>query len=251
MFVYVNSGSRPRRLRPAAALSYTALEAFWKTSCRPVRAPRRTGVTILLEVIAVLLIVLANGFFVAAEYALVTARRSRLQELADNGMRRAKIAIRIMDSPVRFIGTVQLGITAFDPPRYRRRAARRQLDRRAAVARRRVRPRVRLRHIPARDARRARAEGHCADEERGDGTLGGVSDRGRLRHLLPHRVVLPGVRQRDDEARGHRAGAGRRHRPLRGHPPHRRTPRRQARSRKRSARCSTRSSTSPTRRSPT
>ena len=69
--------------------------------------------TILLEVIAVLLIVLANGFFVAAEYALVTARRSRLQELADNGMRRAKIAIRIMDSPVRFIGTVQLGITAF------------------------------------------------------------------------------------------------------------------------------------------
>ena len=56
---------------------------------------------------------LANGFFVAAEYALVTARRSRLQELADDGMRRAKIAIRIMDSPVRFIGTVQLGITAF------------------------------------------------------------------------------------------------------------------------------------------
>ena len=69
--------------------------------------------SIPLEVVAVLLIVLANGFFVAAEYALVTARRSRLQELAEGGMRRAKIAIRIMDSPVRFIGTVQLGITAF------------------------------------------------------------------------------------------------------------------------------------------
>ena len=69
--------------------------------------------TIPLEIAAVLLIVLANGFFVAAEYALVTARRTRLQELADQGMRRAKIAIRIMDSPVRFIGTVQLGITAF------------------------------------------------------------------------------------------------------------------------------------------
>ena len=136
-------------------------------------------------------------------------------------MRRAKIAIRIMDSPVRFIGTVQLGITAFsillgivaeplvanwiDGP----------LSHGVAFV---------LAYafvIPARDARRARAEGHCADEERGDGTLGGVSDRGRLRHLLPHRVVLPGVRQRDDEARGHRAGAGRRHRPLRGgHPPH-------------------------------
>jgi putative hemolysin len=66
-----------------------------------------------LQVIAVLLLVLGNAFFVAAEYALVTARRSRLQELAEAGSRRARIALRIMDSPVRFIGTVQLGITGF------------------------------------------------------------------------------------------------------------------------------------------
>ncbi|MBA2475490.1 MAG: HlyC/CorC family transporter [Actinobacteria bacterium] len=63
--------------------------------------------------LAVLLIVLANAFWVAAEYALVTARRSRLSEMAERGSRRAKIALRIMDSPVRFIGTVQLGITTF------------------------------------------------------------------------------------------------------------------------------------------
>jgi putative hemolysin len=66
-----------------------------------------------LRIIAVLVLVLGNAFFVAAEYALVTARRSRLRELADGGSRRARIALRIMDSPVRFIGTVQLGITAF------------------------------------------------------------------------------------------------------------------------------------------
>jgi putative hemolysin len=70
-------------------------------------------VTVFLEIIAVLLLVAGNAFFVAAEYALVTARRARLMELAHDGMRRAKIALRIMDSPVRFIGTVQLGITAF------------------------------------------------------------------------------------------------------------------------------------------
>ena len=69
--------------------------------------------TLFVGLVAVLLIVLGNAFFVAAEYALVTARRSRLGELADRGMLRAKIALRIMDSPVRFIGTVQLGITAF------------------------------------------------------------------------------------------------------------------------------------------
>lgn len=69
--------------------------------------------TVFLQLVVVLLIVLANAFFVAAEYSLVTARRSRLNELAAQGMRRAKIALRIMDSPVRFIGTVQLGITTF------------------------------------------------------------------------------------------------------------------------------------------
>jgi putative hemolysin len=67
----------------------------------------------LLRIIVVLLLVLGNAFFVAAEYALVTARRARLRELAERGNRRARIALRIMDSPVRFIGTVQLGITAF------------------------------------------------------------------------------------------------------------------------------------------
>jgi putative hemolysin len=68
---------------------------------------------ILFQAVAVLLLVLGNAFFVAAEYALVTARRSRLMELAESGNRRAKMALRIMDSPVRFIGTVQLGITGF------------------------------------------------------------------------------------------------------------------------------------------
>jgi putative hemolysin len=70
-------------------------------------------VTIFLETIAVLLLVAGNAFFVAAEYALVTARRTRLVELAEHGNRRAQMALRIMDDPVRFIGTVQLGITAF------------------------------------------------------------------------------------------------------------------------------------------
>jgi putative hemolysin len=66
-----------------------------------------------LRIVAVLLLVVGNAFFVAAEYALVTARRARLNERAERGDLRARLALRIMDSPVRFIGTVQLGITAF------------------------------------------------------------------------------------------------------------------------------------------
>ena len=49
----------------------------------------------------------------AAEYALITARRARLEERAGNGSRGARAALRLMDEPVRFISSTQLGITIF------------------------------------------------------------------------------------------------------------------------------------------
>ena len=66
-----------------------------------------------LRIFLVVLLVLGNAAFVLAEYALVTARRGRLQELAREGKRSAAIALRLMDEPVRFISTVQIGITIF------------------------------------------------------------------------------------------------------------------------------------------
>jgi putative hemolysin len=66
-----------------------------------------------LRMVAVLLLVLGNAVFVAAEYALVTARRSRLEERAEKGSLPARTALRLMDDPVRFISTVQVGITVF------------------------------------------------------------------------------------------------------------------------------------------
>ena len=65
----------------------------------------------LLRIVVVLLLVLGNAIFVAAEYALVTARRTRLQDMADQGRRGASHALQLMDNPVRFISTVQVGIT--------------------------------------------------------------------------------------------------------------------------------------------
>jgi len=63
------------------------------------------------RVLVVLALVLLNAIFVAAEYALVTARRSRLEERAADGSRAARTALKTMDEPVRFISTVQVGIT--------------------------------------------------------------------------------------------------------------------------------------------
>jgi CBS domain containing-hemolysin-like protein len=55
---------------------------------------------------------LLNAFFVAGEYGLVTSRRTRMQELAQQGDRRAKAVIRIVADPPRFIAAMQLGVTA-------------------------------------------------------------------------------------------------------------------------------------------
>jgi len=68
-------------------------------------------VTILLELVAVGVLILLNAFFVAAEYGLVTARRTRIVELQHQGNRRARDALRITADPPRFIAAMQLGVT--------------------------------------------------------------------------------------------------------------------------------------------
>jgi len=68
-------------------------------------------VSLSLELLAVAALILLNGYFVAAEYALVTARRTRIQELAQKGDRRARAVLRIVADPPRFIAAMQLGVT--------------------------------------------------------------------------------------------------------------------------------------------
>jgi CBS domain containing-hemolysin-like protein len=68
-------------------------------------------VTLTLELVAVGALILLNGFFVAAEYALVTARRTRIIELHHQGNRRARAVLRITGDPPQFIAAMQLGVT--------------------------------------------------------------------------------------------------------------------------------------------
>ncbi|MFL5932681.1 MAG: hemolysin family protein [Gaiellaceae bacterium] len=66
---------------------------------------------LFLELLGVAALILLNAYFVAAEYALVTARRTRIQELAEEGNRRARAVLRIVADPPRFIAAMQLGVT--------------------------------------------------------------------------------------------------------------------------------------------
>lgn len=65
----------------------------------------------IVELLLVFFFILTNAFFVIAEYALVTIRKTRLKELDQQGVRAARWAMRAVDNPVRMIATVQLGVT--------------------------------------------------------------------------------------------------------------------------------------------
>lgn len=64
----------------------------------------------LLVILAAVLI-LVNAFFVIAEYALVRSRRTRLQALAEDGARGAKLALKQIDEIGDYIAACQVGIT--------------------------------------------------------------------------------------------------------------------------------------------
>jgi putative hemolysin len=68
-------------------------------------------VSVGLELLGVLLLILLNAFFVAAEYSLVTVRRTRMKELVDEGSRTARSVLSITSDPPHFIAAMQLGVT--------------------------------------------------------------------------------------------------------------------------------------------
>jgi putative hemolysin len=66
---------------------------------------------IVLEIILLFFLILLNGLFSMSEFAMVSARKSRLQPLADNGNERARTTLELVDHPDRFLATIQIGIT--------------------------------------------------------------------------------------------------------------------------------------------
>ncbi len=67
--------------------------------------------TMLAEILILLALVLANGVFAMSEIAIVSARKARLQRMADDGAPGAAAALALAEEPNRFLSTVQIGIT--------------------------------------------------------------------------------------------------------------------------------------------
>ncbi|MDX1661422.1 MAG: hemolysin family protein [Gemmatimonadota bacterium] len=73
--------------------------------------PHLSGIDIAFRLLAVLLLVAANGFFVASEFALVTVRRTRIDELVREGKPIARAVRRALNDIDAYIAATQLGIT--------------------------------------------------------------------------------------------------------------------------------------------
>ena len=67
--------------------------------------------SVVFNLIIVLLLILLNGVFAMAELAVVSARRSRLRQMAARGSQGAQTALSLAEAPNRFLSTVQVGIT--------------------------------------------------------------------------------------------------------------------------------------------
>ncbi|MEM0980198.1 MAG: hemolysin family protein [Cyanobacteria bacterium P01_H01_bin.58] len=70
-----------------------------------------TGVDIAVRLLSVLVLILINAFFVAAEFAIVSVRRSRINQLAEGGDIQAKTVQSLQRSLDRLLSTTQIGIT--------------------------------------------------------------------------------------------------------------------------------------------
>jgi putative hemolysin len=64
-----------------------------------------------VEILIIFLLIVANGIFVMSELAILSARKVRLQHLAERGDLKASAALGLASSPNKFLGTVQIGIT--------------------------------------------------------------------------------------------------------------------------------------------
>lgn len=65
----------------------------------------------LFEIIVILVLIAINAYFALSEFAIISAKKARLQQRADEGDEWAGEALRLADDPTPFLSTIQIGIT--------------------------------------------------------------------------------------------------------------------------------------------
>ena len=68
------------------------------------------------EIVLIALLILGNGVFAMSEMAVITARKSRLQDWVNKGNSRARVALELAQAPNQLLSSVQIGITLIEYP---------------------------------------------------------------------------------------------------------------------------------------
>ncbi len=67
--------------------------------------------SILLQVVLILILVLVNAFFAASEMAVVSLNKTKINYMANEGHKKAKLLVKLLEEPSKFLATIQVGIT--------------------------------------------------------------------------------------------------------------------------------------------
>ena len=66
---------------------------------------------LFFEIFFIAILILSNGYLAGTEIAVVTSRKSRIQQMAESGKKNANILLKLREEPDRFLATIQIGIT--------------------------------------------------------------------------------------------------------------------------------------------
>lgn len=69
------------------------------------------GSSITVQILFILILVAINAFFAASEIAIISVKRARIKQLAEEGNKKAGIVNKLIEQPSRFLATIQVGIT--------------------------------------------------------------------------------------------------------------------------------------------
>ncbi len=68
-------------------------------------------VFVIIEICVIILLIIINGYLAMAEMAIISARKVRLQQMAEDGKKNARTAIELKEKPSHFLSTIQFGVT--------------------------------------------------------------------------------------------------------------------------------------------
>jgi len=63
------------------------------------------------QIILIVILTLINAFFASAEMAIVSLNKNKMKFLAEEGNKKAKLLLKLMEEPTKFLSTIQVGIT--------------------------------------------------------------------------------------------------------------------------------------------